>query len=51
MDYIQILPSGYKTKATMDFIKKHDDKRFQYAVTVALNHKEIVKKSERISKI
>ena len=36
-------------KATINLI--NDDKYFQYAVTVALNHEEIGKKLQRISKI
>ena len=32
-------------KATINPINKKDNKCFQYAVTVALNHEEIVKKS------
>ena len=38
-------------KATINPINKKFHKCFQYAVTVALNHKEIGKNSERITKI
>ena len=37
-------------KATIN-LKNQDDKCFQYAVTVALNHEEIKKDPQRISKI
>ena len=37
--------------ATINPINKCDDKRFQYAATVVLNHKDIGKNLERISKI
>ena len=37
-------------KATKNPINKYYDKCFQYAAKVALKHKEIGKKSERISK-
>ena len=40
-----------KKKATINPINKKDNKSFQYAVTVALNHEEIRKHSERITKI
>ena len=38
-------------KAAMNNINKKDNKCFQYALTVALNHGEIEKHSERITKI
>ena len=38
-------------KATINPINKKDNKCFQYAVTVALNHEEIRKHAERITKI
>ena len=38
-------------KATINSINKNDEKCFHYAVTVALNQKEIKIESERISKI
>ena len=38
------------TKATIN-PKNNDNKCFQYAITVALNHKNIVKDLQRISKI
>ena len=38
-------------KATINLINKEDNKCFQYAVTVALNHEEIGKYPERIVKI
>ena len=38
-------------KATINHINKKDNKCFQYAVTVVLNHEEIGKHSERIIKI
>ena len=37
-------------KATIN-LKNQDDKCFQYAATVALNHEEIKKDPQRISKI
>ena len=37
-------------KATINPINKKDKKCFQYAVTVVLNHEEIGKNSERITK-
>ena len=39
-----------KQKSTIN-PKNNDDKCFQYAVTVALNHKNIAKDSQRISQI
>ena len=38
-------------KATINPINKKDNKYFQYAITVALNHEEIGKHPERITKI
>ena len=40
-----------KKKATSNSINKKDNKCFQYAVTVALNHEEINKRSEKNDKI
>ena len=40
-----------QTNKTTSSILIDDDKFFQYAATVALNHKKIGKNSERISKI
>ena len=37
-------------KATMNFINEKDNKFFQYTETVALNHKEIKKDLQRITK-
>ena len=37
-------------KATINPINKRDNKCFQYAATVALNHEKIGKNSERITK-
>ena len=36
--------------ATINSINKKNNKRFQYAVTVALNHEEIRKNCKRITK-
>ena len=38
-----------KRKATT--LKNNDDKCFQYATTVSLNHENIVKDAQRVSKI
>ena len=38
-------------KATINPINKKDNKCFQYTLTVALNHEEIGKQSERITKV
>ena len=38
-------------KATINPINEKNNKYFQYAVTVALNHKKIEKDSQRITKI
>ena len=38
-------------KATINPINKKDNKCFQYAATVVLNHEEIGKHAERITKI
>ena len=54
MDHIQILLSDWieNKKAIINTISKKDHKCFQYAVTsVALNHEEIGKNPERITKI
>ena len=40
-----------KQKATINPQNKKDDRCFQYAVTVALNHEQIKNNPERISKI
>ena len=40
-----------KKKAIINPINKKDNKCFQYAVTVAANHKEKIKNPERIAKI
>ena len=40
-----------KQKATINLQNKKDDKCFQYALTVALNHEQIKNNPERISKI
>ena len=40
-----------KQKTTINSINKIDNKCFQYAVTVALNHEEIKKDPQRITKI
>ena len=37
-------------KATINLINEKDNKWFQYAVTVALNHEEIKKDPKRITK-
>ena len=45
-------PDWTKNKrATRNLINKKDNKCFQYAVTVALNHEKVGKHSERITKI
>ena len=38
-------------KATINLQNKKDDKCFQYALTVALNHEKIERDRQRISKI
>ena len=38
-------------KATINPINKKDNKCFQYAATIALNHEQIEKHPERIAKI
>ena len=38
-------------KATINNINKKDNKYFQYAVTVALNHEKIKKDLQRLTKI
>ena len=40
-----------KKKATINPINKKDKKCFQYALEVALNHKQIKKDPQRITKI
>ena len=47
--HIYSLLIRYKT--TINPINKKDNKCFQYAETVALNHKEIKKDPQRITKI
>ena len=44
-------PDWIKEKATINAINKKDNKCFQYAVTVALNHEEIKTDPQRITKI
>ena len=52
VNHIQILLFGQKSnKVTINPINKNDNKDFQYAVIVALNHEEIGKHAERITKI
>ena len=52
MDHIEILLTGIKNKkATINPINKKDNKCFQYVVTVALNHEEIIRDPQRITKI
>ena len=43
--------SDWIKKATITPINKKDNKCFQYAITVALNHEKIGKHSERITKL
>ena len=51
-NHIQILLTGKKKKkATINPINKKDNKCFQYATTVMLNHFKIGKNSERITKM
>ena len=38
-------------KAAINLVNRNDDKCFQYAVTIALNHEEIQKDPQRITKI
>ena len=48
---IQIVVDWIKNKkATINTIIRRNNKRFQYAITVALNHKQIGKHPERITK-
>ena len=49
--HIWLLLNGKKNKKVIINPKNNDDKCFQYAVTVALNHKNIAKDLQRISKI
>ena len=44
-------PNWKKYKKVTIILKNNSDKYFQYAVTVALNYEEIIKKSESISHI
>ena len=44
-------PDWIKKKATINPINKKDNKCFQYAVTVTLNHEEIKKDPQTITKI
>ena len=44
-------PNSFKNKKATINPKSNDDKRFQHAVTVALNYRNIKIKSERITKI
>ena len=44
-------PKWLKNKKTTIYPKHNDDKCFQYALTVALNHEQIKYNPERISKI
>ena len=44
-------PQWLKNKKTTINPRDNDDKCFQYAVTVALNHQNIKKNPERITKI
>ena len=48
--YISSLDWIKNKKATINSINKEDNKCFQYAATVALNHEEIKKDLQRISK-
>ena len=49
--YIDCLDWVKRKKATVNFINKNYNKCFQYATAVALNHEEIGKNSQRISKM
>ena len=49
--YVNSPYSIVNKKATLNPINKNDNKCFQYAVTVALNHEGIGKHSERITKM
>ena len=44
-------PKWLKNKKATINPKNHDDKCFQYAITVALNHEQIKKDTQRITKI
>ena len=44
-------PKWLKNKKAAVNSKNNDDKYFQYAITVALNHKNIVKDPRRTSKV
>ena len=41
----------FKSKNAIINPKNNDDKRFQYAVTVVLNHEQITKDLQRVLKI
>ena len=43
-------PDCIKNKKTINPINKNDNKYFQHAVTVTLNHEQIQKHPERITK-
>ena len=49
--YIDSLDWIKSKKATINSMNKKDSKSFQYAVAVTLNHKEIKKDPQRITKI
>ena len=52
VDHIYILLIGWKAKKQQQISSiKNDNKCFQYAATLGLNHKEIGKELERITKI
>ena len=53
MSYIYCTINDYikNKKATINPISQKDNKCFQYTVTVALNHEEIGKSPERITKL
>ena len=52
-DYVHLSESWWmkNKKPAINLINKKDNKYFQYAVTVVLNHKEIKKDPQRILKI
>ena len=49
--YIHTLDWIKNKKATVNPINRKDNKCFQYAITVALNHEEIKNHFQRITKI
>ena len=49
--YIDFLDCIKNKKATINHVNKKDNKRFQYTVTVALNHEVIKKDMQIITKI